>query len=187
MPYAELTTTTNFTFLTGASHPEEMVQRAAELGLAAIAITDRNSLAGVVRAHVRLRELNREATQIKPRNITAQDARTRIRSQTRIDPSSRLSEDALRARFSQAEPVAKPVAAPDEPEILSLPKLIIGTRLTFTDTPLEVIALAPDRTAYARLCRLLTLGKGRAQKGGCDLTLDDLCDIEPGLILLACV
>ncbi len=44
--YAELCLTTNFTFLTGASHPEEMVTRAAELGLAAIAITDRNSLAG---------------------------------------------------------------------------------------------------------------------------------------------
>ena len=45
--YAELCVTTNFTFLTGASHPEEIIVRAAELGLAAIAITDRNSLAGV--------------------------------------------------------------------------------------------------------------------------------------------
>jgi error-prone DNA polymerase len=53
--YAELCAMTNFTFLTGASHPEEMVARAAELGLAAIAIADRNSLAGVVRAHVALR------------------------------------------------------------------------------------------------------------------------------------
>jgi hypothetical protein len=47
---AELCVTSNFTFLTGASHPEELVTRAAELGLAAIAITDRNSVAGVVRA-----------------------------------------------------------------------------------------------------------------------------------------
>ena len=39
-PYAELGVTSNFTFLTGASHPEELVTRAAELGLAAIAITD---------------------------------------------------------------------------------------------------------------------------------------------------
>ena len=38
--------TSNFTFLTGASHPEELVQRAAELGQRAVAITDRNTLAG---------------------------------------------------------------------------------------------------------------------------------------------
>jgi error-prone DNA polymerase len=50
--YAELQVTSNFSFLRGASHPEELVARAAELGLAAVAITDRNSLAGVVRAHI---------------------------------------------------------------------------------------------------------------------------------------
>ncbi|WP_428552264.1 error-prone DNA polymerase [Roseiarcus sp.] len=47
---------TNFSFLRGASHPEEMVARAAELGLAGIGIADRNTLAGVVRAHVFARE-----------------------------------------------------------------------------------------------------------------------------------
>ncbi len=50
--YAELHCLTNFSFLRGASHPEELVERAAELGYAALAITDRNSLAGVVRAHI---------------------------------------------------------------------------------------------------------------------------------------
>ncbi|MCX7630163.1 MAG: error-prone DNA polymerase [Geminicoccaceae bacterium] len=50
--YAELEVTTNFSFLEGASHPEELVERAEELGLSALAVTDRNSLAGVVRAHV---------------------------------------------------------------------------------------------------------------------------------------
>ena len=59
MSYAELAVTSNFTFLTGASHPEELIEWAAELGLAAFAIADRNTLAGVVRAHVRLRELRR--------------------------------------------------------------------------------------------------------------------------------
>jgi error-prone DNA polymerase len=49
--YAELQVTSNFSFLRGASHPDELVERAAALGLAAIAITDRNSLAGIVRAH----------------------------------------------------------------------------------------------------------------------------------------
>ena len=56
MSYAELATTTNFSFLRGASHPEEMVERAIALGMAGIGIADRNSVAGVVRAHVYLRE-----------------------------------------------------------------------------------------------------------------------------------
>jgi len=50
--YAELHCLSNFTFLRGASHAEELVARAAELGYAALAITDECSLAGVVRAHV---------------------------------------------------------------------------------------------------------------------------------------
>ncbi len=54
--YAELHCRSNYSFLEGASHPDELVTRAAELGLAALAITDRNSLAGVVRAHVAAKE-----------------------------------------------------------------------------------------------------------------------------------
>jgi error-prone DNA polymerase len=54
--YAELHCLTNFTFLRGASSPEELVQRAADLGYAALAITDECSVAGVVRAHVAARE-----------------------------------------------------------------------------------------------------------------------------------
>jgi error-prone DNA polymerase len=50
--YAELHCLSNFTFLRGASHPEELVARARELGYSALAITDECSLAGVVRAHV---------------------------------------------------------------------------------------------------------------------------------------
>src|SRR5262249_9566723 len=49
--YAELHCRTNFSFLEGASHPDELVQTAANLKFRALAITDRNSLAGVVRAH----------------------------------------------------------------------------------------------------------------------------------------
>ena len=55
--YAELQVTSNFSFLRGGSHPEELVLRAAELGLSAIALTDRNTLAGVVRAHVAAKEV----------------------------------------------------------------------------------------------------------------------------------
>src|SRR5262245_42903142 len=49
--YAELHCVTNFTFLRGASHPHELVQRAKGLGYTALAITDECSMAGVVRAH----------------------------------------------------------------------------------------------------------------------------------------
>lgn len=56
MNYAELQVTTNFSFLRGGSHPEEIVERAAELGYQAIAVTDRNTLAGIVRTHVAAKE-----------------------------------------------------------------------------------------------------------------------------------
>ncbi|MDB5295977.1 MAG: error-prone polymerase, partial [Phycisphaerales bacterium] len=110
--YAELDVTTNFSFLRGASHPDELVFAAAGLGHKAIAVTDRNSLAGAVRMH----------------------------------------EAAKRANL----------------------KLVVGARLAFADGSPDVLAWAPDRPAYARLCRLLTLGKRRADKGECDLTLADL-------------
>ena len=56
-PYAELAATTNFSFLCGASHPEEMVSQAKELGLEGLGIADRNTVAGVVRAHTMGKEL----------------------------------------------------------------------------------------------------------------------------------
>lgn len=52
MAYVELQVTSNFSFLRGGSHPDELVSHAAELGYKEIAITDRNSFAGLVRAHV---------------------------------------------------------------------------------------------------------------------------------------
>ena len=55
--YAELQVTSNFSFLTGASHPEELAATAKGLGLTALAVTDRNSLAGIVRAHVAAKEV----------------------------------------------------------------------------------------------------------------------------------
>ena len=59
MAFAELSITSNFTFLTGGSHPQEYALRAIELGLPAFAIADRNSVAGLVRAHQELREAAR--------------------------------------------------------------------------------------------------------------------------------
>ncbi len=115
----ELDVTTNFSFLRGASHPQEMVYRAAELGYAAIAITDLNSLAGIVRAHQAAKEVNI--------------------------------------------------------------KLCIGARLRFADAP-DVLVWAQNRGGYANLCRLLTTGKRRAEKGSCTLRLEDLLAAPGGLL-----
>ncbi len=162
-PYAELCVTSNFTFLTGASHPEELVTRAAELGLAAIAITDRNSLAGVVRAWSALKELKRLAAEAAPAHGAP------IRGQARQDPSSRRT------------------MAPETPApaIAALPRLIVGARLVLTDSATEWLALPIDLPAYSRLSRLLSLGKRRATKGECHLTRSDLLDWGKGLILIA--
>lgn len=130
--YAELCCTSNFTFLRGASHPEELVTRAAALGLNALAITDHNSLAGVVRAYSALKELRRE--------------------------------------FGNDAP---------------LPKLIIGARLILRDSDTHWIALPQDRAAYARLTRLLTLGKRRAPKGDCYLDQRDMVQGCSGMSLIA--
>ena len=57
MAYTELQVTTNFSFLRGASHPEEIIQQAAELGFTEIAVSDVNSFAGIVRAHAAAKKL----------------------------------------------------------------------------------------------------------------------------------
>ncbi|WBU53707.1 error-prone DNA polymerase [Paracoccus sp. SCSIO 75233] len=158
--YAELCVTTNFTFLTGASHPEEFVTRAAELGLSAIAITDRNSLAGVVRAYSALKILTEKAEEA-----------IRIRSQHRIDTCSR-------------QEIGTPRDIP-APEVPHLPKLITGCRLVLRDSAVEWLALPTDLAAYKRLTRLLTLGKRRAGKAECHLDLADMLDHCAGMILIA--
>uniref|UniRef100_UPI0006421DD3 PHP domain-containing protein n=2 Tax=Rhodopseudomonas TaxID=1073 RepID=UPI0006421DD3 len=114
--YAEIGVTTNFSFLEGGSHPQDYVHEASRLGLDAIGIADRNTLAGVVRAYSEL----------------------------------------------------------DNEELIHKPKLLIGTRLCFVDGTPDVLAYPTDRAAYGRLCRLLSAGKLRADKGECDLTFADL-------------
>ena len=126
--FAELGVTTNFSFLRGASHPEELVAQAITLGLDAIGIADRNSLAGVVRAHLFLRH-NKEAA-----------------GGLRVLP---------------------------------------GVRLVFCDGTPDILAYPCDRAAWGRLCRLLTVGNVRAQKGTCRLLSADLLAWREGLQLVA--
>jgi len=123
--FAELCVTTNFSFLRSGSHPEEMVEQAAELGLAGIGIADRNTLAGAVRAHVMAKSLRDE----------------------------------------------KGIDIP----------IIVGAHLVFRDGTPDFIVYPKDRTAFANLTRLLTLGNRRAPKGECFLDLADYLAHSEGL------
>ncbi|PTE13871.1 PHP domain-containing protein, partial [Phaeovulum veldkampii] len=172
-PYAELCVTSNFTFLAGASHPEELVTRAAELGLAAIAITDRNSVAGVVRAFSALKELARLRDESRANVQAAQDGPA-IRSQRVTDHSSR--QDVPHFTGATGTPSLSATA---------LPKLIAGARLALTDSAVEWLALPTGLMAWSRLTRLLSLGKRRAPKGECHLQRADLAEWGQGMILIA--
>ncbi len=119
--YVELQVTSNYSFLRGASRIEELMLQAKALGYDALAITDRNTLAGIARAHARAAEVG-------------------IR-------------------------------------------LVVGCRLDLRDG-LPVLAYPLDRAGYGRLCRLLTLGKGRTGKGGCDIAWADLAAAGEGLLLI---
>src|SRR5215210_3850918 len=119
MTYSELQVTTHFSFLRGASSPRELFDQAKLLGLTALGIADRNSLAGMVRAHEAARE-------------------TGVR-------------------------------------------LVVGCRLDLTGGP-SLLVYPTDRAAYSRLCRLLSLGKGRAGKGKCALMWEDVEAWNEGLL-----
>ncbi|WP_354544922.1 error-prone DNA polymerase [Roseovarius sp. MBR-78] len=150
--FTELCAISNFTFLTGAAHPEEYIERAAALGLAGVAIADVNSVAGIVRAHARAREI---ARQVRERQ-------------------------AWEAREGFYGP---PAPRPMVPDWANTPRLIPAARLVLRDG-LTLTALPEDRQGWARLCRLLTLGRRRAAKGGCDLALKDVLEGAAGLHLL---
>ncbi|MEM9901719.1 MAG: error-prone DNA polymerase [Pseudomonadota bacterium] len=156
MPFAELSITSNFTFLTGASHPEDYAERAAMAGLRAIAIADENSVAGIVRAHTRLKEIARIV-----RERAAQEARD--------------------GEIGPPRPQHAPRAP--SPDIRNVPALLPAARLRLEDG-LTLTALPQDRAAWGRLCRLLTLGRRRAEKGACLLALDDVLHWADGMALL---
>ncbi|MEL6409016.1 MAG: error-prone DNA polymerase [Pseudomonadota bacterium] len=150
--FAELSITSNFTFLTGASHAEEYVSRAAELGLSALAVADENSVAGIVRAHAAVRELRREVQE--RREIETRDG-----------------------------PIGPPAPVPREPDWANVPKFLPAARIALTEG-ITLTALPRDRAAWGRLCRLISAGRLRAEKGVCDLTVSDVLEWGEGLILL---
>ncbi|HEX5509668.1 MAG TPA: error-prone DNA polymerase, partial [Pseudolabrys sp.] len=124
MRYVEFAVTSNFSFLRGASHPEEMLAQAAHLGMAGMGLCDRNSVAGVVRAHLLKRETK------------------------------------LALRYHP------------------------GARLVFADGTPDILVYPRDRAAWGRLCRLLTTGNLRAEKGHCALFIEDLLAHIDGIELI---
>src|SRR4051812_25244375 len=72
----------------------------------------------------------------------------------------------------------------DNPEVRHKPKLLIGSRLGFTDDTPDILVYPRNRAAYGRLCQLLTHGKRAAEKGECHLTLDDLLEFSEGQLLV---
>lgn len=121
MSYVELQVTSHFSFLRGASSAQELFAVAAAMGMRALAVTDRNSLAGIVRAHEAARD--------------------------------------------------------------SGLRLIVGCRLDLR-CGMSLLVYPMDRAGYARLCRLLSLGKGRAGKGACHLDWPDVQAHAEGLLAI---
>ena len=77
----------------------------------------------------------------------------------------------------------------ENPEVTHKPKLLIGTRLVFSDGTPDILIYPRDRAAYGRLCQLLTRGKRgdditRIEKGECHLRFDDLLEFAEGQLLV---
>ncbi|MCL4220858.1 MAG: error-prone DNA polymerase [Phycisphaerales bacterium] len=171
--YVELAVTTNFTFLTGASHPDEMVARAAELSHAAVAIADCNTLAGIVRAHTAAKEVGiplvvgsrvRVGTSDEG-GKRRRDEETERRSERGPSGSEGLTGD---AQVSQGSPPPARQPRPTPPQA--------------GEEHLDILLFPTDRASYGRLCQLLTLGKRRAPKGECFLTLHDVLEHAEGTL-----
>ncbi len=187
--FAELDITSNFTFLTGGSHPEEYMERAALLGLSAIAIADENSVAGIVRAHTHAREI---ARQVRLRAEAEADGPIGPLLPAAAAPPEGWSphrpfDDYPGSSLRRKTPVARFETVPDRPppsaSIRTAPRLIPAARIVLQDG-FTATALPRDRAAWGRLCRLLSTGRLRARKGTCDLRLDDLVEWGEGMELL---
>jgi len=191
--FAELDITSNFTFLTGGSHPEEYVERAALLGLPALCIADENSVAGIVRAHTHAREIARQV---------------RLRDEAEVDgpigpalpngwrprgPADDYPGGTLRRKSGTSfdedtpQPIAgfetvPPKRAPSA-DIRTATRLIPGARIVLR-CGFAATTLPHDRAAWGGLCRLISEGRLRSRKGTCDLGMEDLLDRGEGMELL---
>jgi error-prone DNA polymerase len=80
--------------------------------------------------------------------------------------------------------VVRAYSALDNEELATKPKLLIGARLVFIDGTPDILVYPTDRAAYGRLCRLLSKGKLKAEKGECLLQLSDLEEFAEGQLLV---
>ena len=147
--YSELHCKTNYSFLTGGSHADELVDHAIALGYRALAVTDENTLAGVVRAYAAARAAN-AAQKTPTSNIPHSENNPLSISHSKSLPHSPL-------------------------------KLLIGAEIIPNDAP-PVVLWATDRKSYGRLSKLITVGRRRATKGECWLSLDDIAQHSEGLL-----
>ena len=170
MHYAELHCLSNFSFLKAASHPDELVSRAAKLGYAGLAITDRNSLAGIVRAHTAVKNLGGSALRANDKNPSSEQ-----RSGWHVPERSEGRGDSKDHTLAEARLQGVP------PNPLSSFQLIIGAEITPMDAA-PLVLWVKNRKGYANLCRLITLGRRRAEKGQCLLDVGDIANHAEGLI-----
>ncbi len=170
--YAELQCTSNFAFLRGASHPGELVEQAKALGHQAIAITDVNTLAGIVRGHV-----------------AAEEAGVRFVVGCRLEVEVELRSNVRALRPPSPSPPhwgSEMGQAPSYPP----PHLTSPPPRAERDKKAEgeqrsLLCYPTSRAAYGRLTRLLTRGKRRAEKAQCQLYYDDLIEFGDGQIFVA--
>jgi error-prone DNA polymerase len=154
--YAELHAHSNFSFLDGASHPIRLVERAAELGYTALAVTDHDGFRGVVKTHQAARIFD---IPIVYGTEVGMSRESRVDSPEQ-DPDSRLStvdSEPMRPRRGRIRRMhgSKPVDLPS------------------TD---HLVLLAPDPTGYAAISRFVTGGQFRGKKDAPRYSHDDLAE-----------
>jgi error-prone DNA polymerase len=170
--YVPLWVKSNYSFLEGASHPDELVEAASEKGLKAIALTDRDGVHGVVRAHVKAKELGVKLL------IGAEVHFADAGDMPNFHDSENHLSSFSGSDLGQDESVENDES--DQREELSYPPPL-------SPSADRILLYAATREGYATLCRLITLGRRRAPKGQSRLFREDLLalgDDARGLIAL---
>ncbi|RXT55853.1 error-prone DNA polymerase [Bosea sp. Tri-44] len=163
--YAEPVAASNFSFLRGASPGPNLVMTALLLGQSGLGIADRNTVAGVVRAWIALRDL-REDGVLAPEKIR---------------------EGGSPGEYIWVENPAfadLPFTLPQLQAMAKAFKLVTGSRLVFADGTPDIVVYPANRAGWGRLCRLLTTGNLRGGKGECILNFDDLLHDARDLLLI---